>query len=207
MADGISALISDIDEDGALAAVRSALDAGTDPLAVIEELREGMAEVGRKFEAKEYYLPDLIMSSEIFKGAIALVEPHLGGSVEQKRGAVVIGTVKGDIHDIGKDIVVTMLRVTGFDVHDIGVDQPPGAFTGKARETGAKVVGLSGLLTVAFDSMKQTVEAFDSARMRPDVKIMIGGGPVNQTVVEYTGADAWGKDPTDAIRLAGEFLA
>lgn len=207
MADGISALISDIDEDGALAAVRSALDAGADPLAVIEELREGMAEVGRKFEAKEYYLPDLIMSSEIFKGAIALIEPRLGGAVEQKRGAVVMGTVKGDIHDIGKDIVVTMLRVSGFDVHDLGVDQPPEAFTAKARETGAKVVGLSGLLTVAFDSMKQTVEAFDAAGMRPGVKIMIGGGPVNETVVEYTGADAWGKDPTDAIRLAGEFQA
>lgn len=207
MADGISALISDIDEDGALAAVRSALDAGEDPLAIIEELREGMAEVGRKFEAKEYYLPDLIMSSEIFKGAIALIEPRLGGAVEQKRGAVVMGTVKGDIHDIGKDIVVTMLRVSGFDVHDLGVDQPPEAFTAKARETGAKVVGLSGLLTVAFDSMKQTVEAFDAAGMRPGVKIMIGGGPVNQTVVEYTGADAWGKDPTDAIRLAGEFQA
>lgn len=207
MADAISALIADIDEDGTLAAVRGGLDGGTDPLAIIEELRDGMATVGKRFEAKEYYLPDLIMSSEIFKGSIALIEPHLSGSIEQTRGAVVMGTVQGDIHDIGKDIVVTMLRVTGFDVHDVGVDQPPAAFVGKARETGAKVVGLSGLLTVAFDSMKQTVAAFEDAGMRDQVKIIIGGGPVNQSVVEFTGADAWGKDPTEAIRLAEGFLS
>ncbi|MHB8895813.1 MAG: cobalamin B12-binding domain-containing protein [Candidatus Geothermincolia bacterium] len=205
--ESIAVLITDIDEDGTLDAVRTALGDGADPLSIIEQLREGMAEVGRRFEAKEYYLPDLIMSSEIFKGSIALIEPHLTGAVEQTRGAVVMGTVKGDIHDIGKDIVVTMLRVTGFDVHDIGVDQPPEAFVGKARETGAKVVGLSGLLTVAFDSMKQTVEAFESAGMRDTVKIIIGGGPVNETVVEYAGADAWGKDPAEAIRLAEGFLA
>jgi len=207
MAQSIAALITDIEEDATLAAVASALDAGTDPLSIIEELRQGMAEVGRRFEVKEYYLPDLIMSSEIFKGAIAMIEPHLAGAVKQELGTVVMGTVKGDIHDIGKDIVVTMLRVTGFDVHDLGVDQPPEAFVGKARETGAKVVGLSGLLTVAFDSMKQTVAAFESAGMREGVKIMIGGGPVNETVVDYAGADAWGRDPAEAIRLVEGFLA
>ncbi len=205
--ENIAELIAEIDEEGTLAAVGAALEGGADPLGVIEELRAGMAEVGRRFEAGEYFLPDLIMSSEIFKGAISLIEPRLTDAVPQKRGAVVMGTVRGDIHDIGKDIVVTMLRVAGFEVHDLGVDQPPGAFVGKARETGAKVVAMSGLLTVAFDSMKETVEAFASAGLRDGVGIMIGGGPVNQSVVEYCGADAWGKDPTEAIRLTEGFMA
>jgi len=203
----ISELITDIDEDGTLEAVRVSLGGGTDPLVIVEQLRDGMGEVGVRFEAGDYFLPDLIMSSEIFRGAIALIEPHLSGELAQTRGDIVLGTVKGDIHDIGKDIVGTMLRVSGYQVHDVGVDQPAEVFVSKARETGAKLVGLSGLLTVAFDSMKETVEAFAAAGMRDSVKIAIGGGPVNQSVVEYTGADAYGKDPAEAIRLAERFVS
>lgn len=202
----ISELITGIDEDGTLAAVRASLDGGDDPLLIVEQLRDGMGAVGMRFEAGDYFLPDLIMSSEIFRGSIALIEPHLTGEIAQTRGDIVLGTVKGDIHDIGKDIVGTMLRVSGYEVHDVGVDQPPEAFLEMARTTGAKLVGLSGLLTVAFDSMKQTIEAFADAGMRDSVKIVIGGGPVNQAVVDYTGADAWGKDPAEAIRLAERFV-
>ncbi len=198
-------LIAELDEESTLRAVREELDKGTDPLEVLADLQKGMALVGERFEAGEYFLPDLIMSGEIFKGAVALIEPLLSGREAKSKGTIVMGTVKGDVHDIGKNIVITMLRCNGYEVHDLGVDQPPRAFVEKARETGAPLVGLSGLLTIAFDSMKETVQAFADAGLRDRVKIIIGGGPVNQTVVEYTGADAWGRDPGEALRLAERF--
>ncbi len=206
MAESLSSLIAEIEETKTLEAVREALSAGTDPMSLVEALRDGMGIVGERFESKEYFLPDLIMAGEIFKEAIALIEPHLAGVNSTPRGAVVVGTVQGDIHDIGKNLVATMLRCNGFEVHDLGVDVPPESFVGKARETGAKLVAMSGLLTLAFDAMKSTVEALAEAGLRDSVKIMIGGGPVNETVLDFCGADAYGKDPTEAVRLAVGFL-
>jgi len=203
----IAASVAEVDEDGTLAEVSKALDAGTDPLVLVEALREGMSTVGERFEAKEYFLPELILSAEIFKNAISLIEPHLGGAGEPSAGSVVIGTVQGDVHDIGKNIVATMLRCAGYEVRDLGTDVSPGAFVETAKETGATLVALSGLLTVAFDSMKSTVEAFADAGMRDSVKIIIGGGPVNEMVVGFCGADACGRNPTQAIALAQRFLA
>ena len=205
MGKDISALIADLDEEAALKAVREELDGGAAPLDLLARLQEGIAVVGQRFEAKEYFLPDLIMSGEIFKGAVALIEPHLKGESVETKGVVVMGTVQGDVHDIGKNIVITMLRCNGYEVHDVGVDQPPAVFVDKAKETGAKLVGLSGLLTIAFDSMKQTVEAFAAAGLRDQVKIVIGGGPVNQQVMEFAGADAWGRDPGEALCLAEQY--
>lgn len=202
VSEDIAALISDVNEEGTLAAVRGALDGGTDPLVLVEALREGMSAVGDRFEAKEYFLPDLIMSGEIFNEAIALIKPRLGGREAERKGSVVIGTAQGDIHDIGKNIVATMLRCSGYEVHDLGVDVPPAAFVEKVKETGAGLVALSGLLTFAFDSMKETVEAFSDAGLRDSVKIMIGGGPVNEKVLGFCGADAYGSDPAEAVRLA-----
>lgn len=206
MGEGLGQLIADLDEEGTLGRVREELEKGADPLKILEELQRGMASVGERFETGEYFLPDLIMSGEIFKGAVALIEPHLAGREAQSKGTIVMGTVKGDVHDIGKNIVITMLRCNGYEVHDLGVDQPPQAFVDKARETGAPLVGLSGLLTIAFDSMRETVQAFAQAGLRDQVKIIIGGGPVNQTVVEYTGADGWGRDPGEALHLAERFI-
>lgn len=206
MAEKIASLIVDLEEEKTLAAVRAALDGGVEPLALVEELREGMSEVGRRFEEKEYYLSELIMSAEIFKQAIELIEVKLGGATEASKGSVVLGTVKGDIHDIGKNIVASLLRCDGFDVHDLGVDVSPGAFVSKLQETGAKLLALSGLLTMAFDAMKETVEAVSGAALRDSVKIIIGGGPVNESVVEFTGADAYGKDAGEAVRLASTHL-
>ncbi|HEY5532307.1 MAG TPA: cobalamin-dependent protein [Candidatus Anoxymicrobiaceae bacterium] len=202
----VAALIAGIEEEKTLAAVSAALDSGIEPLALIDQLRAGMAEVGERFEAKEYFLPELIMSAEIFNEAVNLITPRLASEGQAKGKPVVIGTVAGDIHDIGKNIVSTILKCTGYDVHDIGVDQPPAAFVAKARETGAGLVGLSGLLTVAFDSMKETTQAFEEAGMRDQVKIIIGGGPVNDTVCQYACADAWGADPTQALRLVERYL-
>lgn len=206
MSDDIAASIADVDEERTLAAVRSALADGTDPLALVEALRNGMSMVGNRFEAKEYFLPDLILSSDIFNQAVAIIEPSLKGDSGPARGSLVIGTAHGDIHDIGKNIVATMLRCAGYDVHDVGVDVAPQAFVAKARETGAGLVAVSGLLTLAFESMKATVVAFKESGMRDSVKIMIGGGPVNETVLEFCGADAYGKDPSEAVRLAENFL-
>jgi 5-methyltetrahydrofolate--homocysteine methyltransferase len=205
--DNIASLIAEVDEDGALAEVRKALDGGTDPLLLIEALREGMSTVGDRYEAKEYFLPDLILSAEIFNQAVALIEPHLEGAGGPTKGSVVIGTVQGDVHDIGKNIVATMLRCAGYDVRDLGIDVPPEAFVDTAKETGATLVAMSGLLTLAFDSMKATVDAFADAGTRDSVKIIIGGGPVNETVLGFCGADAYGKNPSEAVALADRFLA
>lgn len=203
---GLSALVSELEEDKALEAVRSALAAGEDPMALVEGLREGMSVVGARFEAKEYYLSELIMSAEIFKEAIGLIEPHLDGGGDGSKGIVVLGTVEGDVHDIGKNIVGTLLRCEGYEVHDLGVDVAPRAFLDKLEETGAGLLALSGLLTPAFDSMKVTVEALAQEGLREKVRVIIGGGPVNERVVDFTGADAYGFDAAEAVKLANLYL-
>jgi 5-methyltetrahydrofolate--homocysteine methyltransferase len=202
----IAALIAEVEEDKTLEEVRKALDEGTDPLSLVEALRDGMSVVGDRYEAREYFLPELILAAEIFKEAIALIEPRLQGDNIATKGSVVIGTAQGDIHDIGKNIVATMLRCNGYDVHDLGVDVPPQAFVAKASQTRAGLVAISGLLTLAFDAMKDTVDALAEAGLRDKLKIIIGGGPVNEKVLEYCGADAYGKDPSEAIKLAGSYM-
>ena len=202
----IAALIAAVEEVGTLEEVRRALDEGADPLSLVEALREGMTVVGEKYEAKEYYLPDLILSAEIFKESIKLIEPRMQGDSIATRGTVVIGTVQGDIHDIGKNIVAAMLRCNGYDVHDLGVDIAPETFVERASSTGAGLVAMSGLLTLAFDAMRDTVDALAEAGLRDRLKIIIGGGPVNEKVLEYCGADAYGKDPAEAVRLARPYM-
>ncbi len=206
MSSNLASLLADLEEERTLAIVKESLAAGTDPLTLVEGLREGMSLVGERFESKEYFLSDLIMSAEIFNEAIALIQPHLKSDGASTRSAVVLGTVKGDIHDIGKNIVGSLLRCEGYDVYDLGVDVEPSAFVDKVRETGAALVAMSGLLTLAFDAMKETVESFIEAGLRDKVKVIIGGGPVNQAVVDYTGADDYGKDATSALKLAGHYL-
>ncbi|WP_287152756.1 cobalamin-dependent protein [Candidatus Solincola tengchongensis] len=201
-----ASLLVELKEREVLAAVRESLERGEDPLSLVESLREGMEEVGRRFERKDYYLSELIMSAEIFKQAMALIEPRLEECSGGTKESVVIGTVKGDIHDIGKNLVSTLLRCDGFRVHDLGVDVPPTAFVDKLKETGARLLALSGLLTLAFDSMRDTVEAVADAGLRERVKVIIGGKPVDGKVLEYVGADAFGKDAAQGVRLANTLL-
>jgi 5-methyltetrahydrofolate--homocysteine methyltransferase len=159
--------------------------------------------VGKRFADCEYFIPDLVYSGEILKGINELVKPKLTSTGETKRvGKVVFGTVAGDIHDIGKNIVVFMLDVNGFEVYDLGVDVPVQAFVDKIKESGAPIVGLSGFLTLAYDSMKQTIEAIREAGLKDKVKVMIGGGQVTEEVMKYTGADAYGKDAMTGVSLA-----
>ncbi|SMB94951.1 Methanogenic corrinoid protein MtbC1 [Thermanaeromonas toyohensis ToBE] len=199
-------LLADLQEEKVLNEVRAQLAAGKDPLQIIEECRQGMQLVGERFEQKEYFVSDLVMSAAIFSQVTELIAPHLKGEAGGPKGKVVIGTAKGDIHDIGKNIVIAMLQCHGYEVIDLGVDVEPQKFVDAVRESGAGIVGISCLLTVAFPALKETVDAFVEAGIRDRVKIMIGGAPVNEKVKEYAGADAVGRDAMAAVNLAREFL-
>ena len=203
MSGELAKLLSDLKEPEALQFVEKALAKGVDPAALLEEAREGMALVGERFARQEYFIPDLIFSGEILKGIVKMLEPRLKKGKEQKRlGKAVIGTVAGDIHDIGKDLVVFMLDVTGFEVLDLGIDVPAQKFVDAIKQSGSKIVGLSGFLTLAFDSMKETIDAIQKAGLRDKVKIMIGGGQIDEQVRRVTGADAYGRDAMAAVQLA-----
>jgi 5-methyltetrahydrofolate--homocysteine methyltransferase len=183
--------------------VEDRLKANEDPLKILGDARKGMEIVGQRFASSEYFIPDLVYSGEILKSVTELVKPRLTTTTESKKlGKIVFGTVAGDIHDIGKDIVVFMLDVNGFEVHDLGIDVPVQKFVDKIKETGAPIVGLSGFLTLAFDSMKQTVDAMKAAGLRDKVRVMIGGGQITEEVKNYTGADAYGKDAMAGVSLA-----
>ena len=163
--------------------------------------------VGRRFEDGEYYLPELMMAGEILNAITDIVKPVLAQAPDvARRGKVLIGTVAGDIHDIGKNIVTFMLDVNGFEVLDLGIDVAPEKFVAGIREFQPQVVGLSGFLTLAFDAMKETVEAIEAAGLRDSVKIMIGGGQVTDKIREYAGADAYGDDAMEAVNLAAEWI-
>jgi methanogenic corrinoid protein MtbC1 len=203
MAKDLVKTLADLKEKEVIAIVEDRLKAKEDPLKILEDARKGMEIVGKRFANSEYFIPDLVYSGEILKSVTELVKPKLTKAAESKKlGKIVFGTVAGDIHDIGKDIVVFMLDVNGFEVHDLGVDVPAQKFVEKIKETDASIVGLSGFLTLAYDSMKQTVEAVKAAGLRDKVKVMIGGGQITEEVKEYTGADAYGKDAVAGVTLA-----
>ena len=196
-------LLSDLKEPEALAFVEKALGEGVDPMDLLGETKEGMNIVGQRFASQEYFIPDLVFSGEILKGINKMLEPRLKKRKEAERlGKVIMGTVAGDIHDIGKDLVVFMLDVNGYEVMDLGVDVPAQKFVDTIKDTGSTVVGLSGFLTLAFQSMKDTVEAINEAGLRNDVKIMIGGGQIDDQVKAFAGVDAYGKDAMEAVKLA-----
>jgi len=203
MAKNLVNTLADLKEKEALKIVKDRLSAGQEPLKILDDARRGMEIVGKRFANSEYFIPDLVYSGEILKEITELVKPKLTKAAEARRlGKVVFGTVAGDIHDIGKDIVVFMLDVNGFEVYDLGVDVPAQKFVEKIKESGAPIVGLSGFLALAFDSMKQTVEAIKAAGLRDKVKVMIGGGQITEEVRKYTGADAYGKDAMAGVTLA-----
>ncbi|HEY4712109.1 MAG TPA: cobalamin-dependent protein, partial [Dehalococcoidia bacterium] len=203
MAKDLVKTLADLKEQEVIKIVEDRLKAKEDPLKILDDARKGMELVGKRFASSEYFVPDLVYSGEILRTVTEMVKPKLNKAGEIKRvGKVVFGTVAGDIHDIGKDIVVFMLDVNGFEVYDLGIDVPVQKFVDKIKETGAPVVGLSGFLTLAFDSMKQTVDAIKAAGLRDKVKIMIGGGQMSDEIKNYTSADAYGKDAMAGVSLA-----
>jgi methanogenic corrinoid protein MtbC1 len=197
--------ITEMREGDALKITQDMLDAGTAPLEVLEACRKAMEVIGKRFEDGDCFIPELILAGEMLSQITDIIKPRLKEeSAAAKLGKVVIGTVQGDIHDIAKDIVAFMLDINGFEVTDLGVDVPPAKFVEAVKATGAKIVGLSGFLTLAFDPMKATVAALKDAGL--DTKVMIGGGQVDEQIRQYTGADAFGRDAMAAVNLAKQWI-
>jgi 5-methyltetrahydrofolate--homocysteine methyltransferase len=167
-----------------------------------------MAIVGERYEAKEYFLPELLMAGDMLRDIGEMIKPGLAASAvtTEPLGKVVIGTVSGDVHDVGKDMVVFMLDANNFEVYDLGIDVSADAFVDKIQEVQPDIVALSGFLTLAFDEMKNTVQAFADAGVRDSVKVMIGGAPMDDAVKAYVGADAFGLDAAAAVNLAKQFV-
>ncbi len=195
--------ITDMREEDAVRTASEMLDKGTNPLDVLDSCREAMGLIGQRFEAGDCFVPELILAGEILRQISDVVKPKLTQAAESKKiGRVVIGTVEGDIHDIGKDIVTFMLDVNGFEVKDLGVDVPAAKFVEAVKEFKPQVVGLSGFLTLAYDPIKNTIQALKDAGLRDQVKVMIGGGQIDEQIRQYTSADAYGKDAMTAVTLA-----
>jgi methanogenic corrinoid protein MtbC1 len=202
-------IVGELDEDS----VNKILDqflasgpSGDDARKMVEACQQGMEIVGANFEKGEYFVGDLIFAGELLTASIEKLKPLLGSGGTDARGLIVLGTVEGDIHDIGKNIFKGMAEAAGFKVVDIGIDQAPAAFVKAVQENKPKVVGLSGVLTLSIDSMKRTIEALKDAGQRESVKIMIGGNAVNPEACAFVGADAWSKNAAEAVKTCGAWV-
>ena len=202
--------LAEMEEDeGIDLAKKMLLEEGADPMRVLELCRAAMDIVGKKFEDGEYFLPELVLAGEMLDTIGAIAKPlikNAPGEEPRKLGKVLIGTVHGDLHDIGKNIVSFMLDINGFEVKDIGIDVPAATFVSEIEAFKPDVVGLSGFLTLAFDSMKETIATIDKAGLRSDLKIMIGGGQIDENIRQYTGANAYGRDAMAAVDLAKSWV-
>ncbi|MCC6396495.1 MAG: corrinoid protein [Bacteroidetes bacterium] len=187
---------------------QQALAAGADPQEMVQKhMIPAMDEVGRRYEANEYFVPELLISARAMKASLEFIRPLLAAKGAEPAGRVVIGTVKGDLHDIGKNLVAAMLEGAGFEVIDLGVDVPPEKFIAALNEKHAHLVAMSALLTTTMNSMKTTVEAIKSAGVRAKVKIMIGGAPVTEKYAEEIGADGYSTNANGAVALARRLMA
>ena len=194
--------MADLDKNHVIALVENKLKGSIPPLEIVKELNDGMIEIGNRFTACEYYISELIFSSHIYKEVMVFLGPHLSQiELDQKAGTVVIGTVRGDIHDIGKNIVVTLLRNAGFKTIDLGVDVAADKFVEALKETRAKALALSCLLNLAITEMKNVVDALVAAKIRDQTKVVIGGQPIDEKVCEYVGADYYGADAPAGVRI------
>jgi corrinoid protein of di/trimethylamine methyltransferase len=201
--------VIDGDADQATALARQALEQGVDPLAAIDEAYvPGIRYVGEQFRCGDLFLPDMMLAARAMEKAVAVLEPEMLARSAQRRvlGRVVLGTVKGDIHEIGKNLVAMMLTANGFEVHDLGVDVAPERFVEKVQEVGANMVGVSALLTTTMTGQRAVVDALAAAGLRPDVKVMVGGAPVTRAWATEIGADGDGEDAVGAVTLARELV-
>jgi methylmalonyl-CoA mutase cobalamin-binding domain/chain len=203
-------LLADLEEEVVLEIVRKRIQTGDDLMQILEECNEGMQIVGTRYEQGEYYIAGLIMSGEIFREVVEMIQPLLVQKTDKKSsGRILVGTVSGDIHDIGKNMLGMLLSCYGFTVIDLGVDVPPAEFAAKAVENKPDIVGLSGLITASFEMMKETVSMLrtESARNGLAFPIMIGGGMMDEQVCQYVGADYWSRDAMAGVRLCQSLLA
>ena len=205
----LAQLVANLEEDAVLKLVENRINAGDDPLKIIAECNEGMREVGLRYEKGEYFVAGLIMSGEIFREVVERVQPLLEQQSEGKlSGRVLVGTVSGDIHDIGKNMFGMLLSCHGFEVIDLGVDVPPAVFAMRTVEAKPDIVGLSGLITASFEMMKETVSALRQEALEHGLSfpIIIGGGMIDDQVCQYVGADYWMPDAMAGVRLCEELL-
>jgi methanogenic corrinoid protein MtbC1 len=199
--------IADMREEETLKLVKEMVEGGSEPMAILDAARDAMDIVGKRYEEGAYFLPELMLAGEMLNQVTDILKPELAKLPEIKRhGKVLIGTVEGDIHDIGKNIVTFMLDVNGFEVLDLGVDVSRQKFVEAIEDFQPQVVGLSGFLTLAFDTMKETIDAIQAAGLRDQVKIMVGGGQMDDQVRAHTGADAYGRDAMAAVKLTKDWI-
>ncbi|WP_411683127.1 B12-binding domain-containing protein [Clostridium thailandense] len=196
--------MADLDEDVVLSEVKVLLDQGAPTLDIIQSLQDGMGIVGKRFEEKEYFLSELIMSAEVFNEASQLLG-GMGEAGESKYGVFVLGTIYDDIHDIGKNIVTTVMRSNGFEVIDLGVDVPTAKFIEAIKQYKPKVVGISCLLTTCFDNVKECIQAIENEGLRNNVKVLIGGGPVDEATGKYVKADVVAKNAQSTVDYCKKF--
>ncbi len=201
--------LANLEEKKVYELIEKQIAEGVNPLEIIQECNDGMIKVGELFSEQKYFISQLIFSAEILKQVMKKLDPHLAG-IQTSGGSgekVIIGTVKGDIHDIGKDIVITLLKGSGFDVIDLGVDVPTEKFVEAVKNSDAKVLGLSALLNFTYPVMKEVVDAVNAAGLRDKVKIIVGGTPVNEQVREYAGADYYALDAVAGVRICKEIYS
>ena len=200
--------VEQLDEEKVIELANQLLDDGIDPLYLLELLNEGMNRVGRLYESKDYYIADLIMAGLIFKQVLDLdkVSAHFNGRHNHKIGKVLLGTVKGDIHDLGKDILRGMLEANGFDVFDLGVDVPKENFVKKVQEYKPDIVGLSGVLTSTVDSMKETINALKEGGLPEKTKFIVGGSHLTEDTCKYIGADGFANDTSKGVKICREWM-
>ncbi|GEA15198.1 5-methyltetrahydrofolate--homocysteine methyltransferase [Moorella sp. E308F] len=194
--------MAELEEEQVLTLVKELLGNGVAPLEIVKALQEGMVEVGNRFESGDYFLSELVMAGEIMKGAMDILEPHLSGESAEHKGTIVIGTVKGDIHDLGKNIVIMLLKGSGYNVIDLGVDVPKEKFVEAVKDTGAPLVGMSVLLTSCQGALKETIEALRAEGL--NTKVIIGGNYINETVRKHVGADYFATTASDGLKAATE---
>lgn len=187
--------------------VQSSLDSGEKPLDILKAMTDGLDQCGKKFEAGEFFLPELLMASDAFKQGMQVLEPHLGQASLGQAGKVVLGTVEGDVHDIGKNLVGFLLKSAGFEVIDIGTDKSTEVFVQAVKEHQPQVLGLSALLTTTMLGMGDIVKALDSQGLRPKTKVIIGGGPVSARFAKEIDADAYASDAVEGVRKIKELIA
>jgi corrinoid protein of di/trimethylamine methyltransferase len=207
--DGLKQAVLAYDVEAGKRLTQQALDSGLGPLEAIDEgLSRGIKIIGDKFQAMEIFLPELMMAAKVFLEAMKILEPAILalGEGRPRRGVAIIGTVKGDVHSIGKDLFGTLLKVAGFEVHNLGVNVHPGKFLEKAEETGAEILGLSALMTTTMPGMREVIEFFQAKGIRDKHTILVGGGPVTESFCKKIQADGYGQTAQDGVELAHDFV-
>jgi methylmalonyl-CoA mutase cobalamin-binding domain/chain len=206
MATSLAEALADFKKDLVLDEVNSRLEQGEDAVTLIGELQAGMNTVGERFSEGNYYLSELMMSASLFTEAMAILEPRMEADAQDTIGSIVVGTPKGDIHDLGKNIFCTVAKGAGFEIHDLGVDVPVENFIAKIEEVKPDVVGFSALITTAFEPMKEIVDALVEKGLRDDIKVIVGGGVTTETVQRHVGADAQSNDAVEGVELCKGFV-